>query len=47
MQNNTPTGRNFPLSNNEPIRVAITGAAGQIGSFLVHFIAQGRMFGPQ
>jgi malate dehydrogenase len=30
----------------EPIRVAITGAAGQIGSFLCHFIAQGRMFGP-
>jgi len=30
----------------EPITVAITGAAGQIGSFLCHFIAQGRMFGP-
>lgn len=30
----------------EPIRVAISGAAGQIGTFLCHFIAQGRMFGP-
>ena len=28
------------------MRVTITGAAGQIGSFLCHFIAQGRMFGP-
>ena len=27
------------------IRVAVTGAAGQIGSFLTHFIAQGNMFG--
>jgi len=27
------------------IRVAITGAAGQVGSFLCNFIAQGRMFG--
>jgi len=43
-------GRHFPapLKNleKEPIRVAVTGAAGQIGSFLCHFIAQGRMFGP-
>ena len=31
---------------NAPIRVAVTGAAGQIGSFLCHFVAQGRMFGP-
>jgi malate dehydrogenase len=43
-------GRHFPhpplnLEAN-PIRVAVTGAAGQIGSFLCHFIAQGRMFGP-
>ena len=43
-------GRHFPsppknLESN-PIRVAVTGAAGQIGSFLCHFIAQGRMFGP-
>ena len=30
----------------EPIEVTITGAAGAIGSSLVHFIAQGRMFGP-
>ena len=29
-----------------PVRVAVTGAAGQIGAFLVNFIAQGRMFGP-
>lgn len=28
------------------IRVAVTGAAGQIGNFLCNFIAQGRMFGP-
>ena len=41
-------GRNFPASDDQsaPIRVAITGAAGQIGGFLCHFIAQGRMFGP-
>ena len=46
-----PLGRHFPPAakegiDNAPIRVAITGAAGQIGSFLCHFIAQGRMFGP-
>ena len=28
------------------LRVAITGAAGGIGTFLCHFISQGRMFGP-
>lgn len=28
------------------MRVAVTGAAGAIGAFLVNFIAQGRMFGP-
>jgi len=43
-------GRNFPLPAVEkqlaPIRVAVTGAAGQIGQFLCTFIAQGRMFGP-
>ena len=43
-------GRHFPdvPANLEqtPIRVAVTGAAGQIGSFLCNFIAQGRMFGP-
>jgi len=43
-------GRHFPTPplncESEPIRVAVTGAAGQIGSFLCHFIAQGRMFGP-
>ena len=43
-------GRHFPAAprnlDNEPVRVAITGAAGQIGSFLCNFIAQGRMFGP-
>lgn len=43
-------GRHFPAtpSNLElpPVRVAVTGAAGQIGVFLVNFIAQGRMFGP-
>jgi len=43
-------GRHFPAPpknlEREPIRVAVTGAAGAIGSFLVNFIAQGRMFGP-
>jgi hypothetical protein len=43
-------GRQFPTppKNLElaPVRVAVTGAAGQIGSFLCNFIAQGRMFGP-
>jgi len=43
-------GRHFPTPpinlESVPIRVAVTGAAGQIGSFLCHFIAQGRMFGP-
>ena len=43
-------GRHFPVAplnlESAPIRVAVTGAAGQIGSFLCHFIAQGRMFGP-
>lgn len=31
---------------NAPIRVAVTGAAGNIGTFLVNFMSQGRMFGP-
>mmetsp|Transcript_34562 Transcript_34562/g.25677 ORF Transcript_34562/g.25677 Transcript_34562/m.25677 type:complete len:183 (-) Transcript_34562:544-1092(-) len=42
-------GRHFPqLKNDEqkPIRVAITGAAGQIGWILCFMVAQGRMFGP-
>ena len=43
-------GRHFPIVppnlEEPPIRVAVTGAAGQIGSFLCNFIAQGRMFGP-
>ena len=43
-------GRHFPTPpvnlESAPIRVAVTGAAGQIGTFLCHFIAQGRMFGP-
>lgn len=43
-------GRHFPTvpKNLEtaPVRVAVTGAAGQIGAFLCNFIAQGRMFGP-
>ena len=29
----------------DPIKVAITGGAGQIGAYLCHFVAQGRMFG--
>lgn len=43
-------GRHFPATpknlERAPIRVAVTGAAGQIGAFLCNFIAQGRMFGP-
>ena len=31
---------------NKPVRVTVTGAAGQIGSILCNMIAQGRMFGP-
>ena len=46
-----PLGRHFPSAEQaniakDPIRVAITGAAGQIGSVLCHMIGQGRMFGP-
>src|SRR5580658_6146063 len=33
--------------NQKPIRVAITGAAGQIGYSLVFRVASGAMFGPQ
>ena len=43
-------GRHFPAVprnlEQAPVRVAVTGAAGSIGSFLCNFIAQGRMFGP-
>jgi len=43
-------GRHFPSVpknlESAPVRVAVTGAAGQIGAFLCNFIAQGRMFGP-
>ena len=43
-------GRHFPPvakeEEDKPIRVAVTGAAGQIGSILCFMIAQGRMFGP-
>jgi len=43
-------GRHFPAVppnlEKPAIRVSVTGAAGQIGSFLCNFIAQGRMFGP-
>jgi len=43
-------GRHFPVTpinlEQTPIRVAVTGPAGAIGSFLCNFIAQGRMFGP-
>ena len=39
-----PLGRHFPSATlagieKEPIRVAITGAAGQIGGYLCNFIA--------
>jgi malate dehydrogenase len=43
-------GRHFPKApanmESAPVRVAVTGAAGNIGSFVCNFIAQGRMFGP-
>ena len=43
-------GRHFPQLKKEeetkPIRVVVTGAAGQIGWVLCFMIAQGRMFGP-
>jgi len=43
-------GRHLPTlpkeDESQPIRVAVTGAAGQIGSVLCFMIAQGRMFGP-
>merc|ERR1712156_794580 len=43
-------GRHFPATpinlEKAPVRVAVTGAAGQIGAFLCNFNAQGRMFGP-
>ena len=43
-------GRHFPevpKNLEQPaVRVAVTGAAGQIGAFLCNFICQGRMFGP-
>src|SRR5579872_2832813 len=35
-----------PSSNNRPVRVAVTGAAGQIGYSLLFRIASGAMFGP-
>src|SRR5208282_5447330 len=34
------------MNNNTPIRVAVTGAAGQIGYALLFRIASGAMFGP-
>ena len=43
-------GRHFPTApkniSNYPLRIAIYGAASQTGTFLLNFIAQGRMFGP-
>lgn len=43
-------GRHFPQApkelENKPVRVVVTGAAGNIGSSLCFMIAQGRMFGP-
>lgn len=49
VQSLQPLGRHLPAAGADekpPIRVAITGAAGQIGGYLCHFVAQGRMFGP-
>ena len=35
-----------PFMSKTPIRIAVTGAAGQIGYALVFRIASGQMFGP-
>jgi hypothetical protein len=35
-----------PVMNQSPVRVAVTGAAGQIGYSLLFRIASGAMFGP-
>ena len=35
------------MNNKTPVKVTVTGAAGNIGYALVFMIAQGRMFGPQ
>ena len=40
------TRRRFFRMSKEPIRVAVTGAAGQIGYALLFRIASGQMFGP-
>ena len=34
------------MSTNEPVRVAVTGAAGQIGYSLLFRIASGHLLGP-
>ena len=43
-------GRHFPKLNKKyeakPIKICVSGAAGQIGYSLVFMIAQGRMLGP-
>ncbi|MFT5291663.1 MAG: malate dehydrogenase [Planctomycetota bacterium] len=41
-----PHPKPFPVMTKAPIRVAVTGAAGQIGYALVFRIASGQMFGP-
>ena len=44
--NRDPTLEAPPIVMTQPIRVAVTGAAGQIGYALVFRIASGQMFGP-
>ena len=38
--------RSYEMKMNSPIKVAVTGAAGQIGYSLLFRIASGAMFGP-
>lgn len=39
-------GRHFEVANTEPVKVVITGGAGNIGYILAFMVAQGRLLGP-
>ena len=45
-QLNTHFEPNVLNNQKPPIRVAIVGAAGKLGTYLCHFAALGKMFGP-
>ena len=47
LHNRGPLSLEISTVNQEPIRVVVTGAAGQIGYALLPRIASGQMFGPQ